>query len=235
MKKILIVLEVLLFANLSIFSQSVDTNFATNVYQRPYSFTENVPQKGLLRNTGIFIGGSVGVMGLLYLMPENVTSWEKKNFTFENVFSKWWSNVKSGPVVDDDTWAMNYIAHPYWGGVFYMSARSLGYNGLNSFLYSAAMSTFLWEYGIESFAEIPSVQDLLVTPIIGSVVGELFYLTKRGIVNNDYCVLNSKFLGHFISFLVDPTNELFSWFSKEENTNLFLILQPNFIRLTLKL
>jgi len=202
-----------------------------SIYERPYSMFENCPQKGLLRNTGIFVGGAVGVMGLLYLLPEDVTSWDKKNFTFKNIFGKWWDNVTAGPVWDNDKWYWNYLAHPYWGGMYYMSARSLGYNAVYSFLYTAAMSTFLWEYGIEALAEIPSKQDLIITPVAGAVVGELFYLAKREIIKNDYRVLNSKILGHTTAFLIDPVNELASILFKEKVDSKSLsvnhYLQPN--------
>ena len=234
--KIILIVLILLFMpfeSLAILSQTIsienidsttikqDINQKNiSIYQRPYSILENCPQKGLLKNTGIFVGGAIGMVGVLYLLPESVTSWDKKNFTFENVFGKWWNNVKTGPVMDNDTWFMNYVAHPYWGGVFYMSARSLGYNAIYSFLYTAAMSTFLWEYGFEAFAEIPSTQDLIITPIAGSIVGELFYLAKRDIVNNDYRLLGSKFLGHCAAFLIDPTNELVNLIcNKKDNKN----------------
>ena len=200
------------------------TNKNISIYDRAYSLWYNEPQKGLLKNTGFFVGGSVGIMCLLYLLPESATKWDKKSFTFENVFGKWLDNVRAGPVMDDDTWFMNYVAHPYWGGVFYMSARSLGYNALYSFLYNAAMSTFLWEYGIEAFAEIPSIQDLIVTPVIGTIMGELFYLAKREIVRNNYRVLNSKFLGHCITFVFDPANEFFNLISKDKSKNDVLTL-----------
>jgi hypothetical protein len=208
-----------------------------NVYERPYSFSfalanECPPEKGLLRNTGIKVGGALAVMGVLYLLPESATKWDKKSFTFENVFGKWVDNVKAGPVIDDDTWFMNYVAHPYWGGVFYMSARSLGYSPMYCFLYTAALSTFLWEYGLEAFAEIPSIQDLIVTPVAGAVVGELFYLAKRGIVRNDYRLLNSKILGHTATFIMDPMNEFANLVFKKRvddnnNNTVSFNFQPN--------
>ena len=207
-----------------------------SVYERPHSFSANCPQqKGLFRNTGLFVGGAIGVMGILYLLPESTTKWDKNSFTFENVFGKWLDNVAAGPVLDNDTWFMNYVAHPYWGGVFHMAARSLGHSAITSFLYSAALSTFLWEYGFEALAEIPSTQDLIITPLTGFVVGELFYIAKRGIVKNDYRLFNSKFLGHLATFVMDPTNEFSNLVFSERNDNgmnnltVNFNLQPNFV------
>jgi hypothetical protein len=41
-----------------------------------------------------------------------------------------------------------------------------------SFLFSTSMS-MMWEYGFEAVAERPSIQDLFITPILGSLLGEL--------------------------------------------------------------
>ena len=60
--------------------------------------------------------------------------------------------------------------------------------------------------------ERPSYQDLFVTPIVGSLLGELCYKGKRAIVNNDYELLGSWFLGHFACFLLDPVNEVIDLF-----------------------
>ncbi|MFV8326936.1 DUF3943 domain-containing protein [Flavobacterium sp. ZS1P14] len=89
-----------------------------------------------------------------------------------------------------------------------MTARSNGFNIFEFFAYSAIMSTFFWEYGIEAFAEIPSVQDLIVTPVLGSVVGEGFFYAKKSILKNDSRVLNSRFLGKTSLLLMDPLNTI---------------------------
>ncbi|MCL2039319.1 MAG: DUF3943 domain-containing protein [Bacteroidetes bacterium] len=215
----------IIFLFISFITQSQANNNSNcdceqDIYKRDYKLFDTCSaEKGLLLNTGIFVGGAVSVMGLLYLLPENVTSWDKKNLNTKNVFDKWLNNVKIGPKKDNDLLFWNYLAHPYWGGVFYMSARSLDYHPGYCFLYSAAMSTFLWEYGFEALAEVPSTQDLIITPVLGSVMGEAFYLAKRGIVKNNYRVLNSKFLGHFAAFLIDPANELVAIFTNKKDSS----------------
>jgi hypothetical protein len=87
-----------------------------------------------------------------------------------------------------------------------MTARSSGFTMFESFVYSAFVSTFFWEYGIEAFAEIPSWQDLFVTPIVGSMFGEGFFYLKKSIIKNDSRVLNSRLLGKTTIFLMDPFN-----------------------------
>ena len=80
-------------------------------------------------------------------------------------------------------------------------------NGWYSFWYSFALSTFFWEYGIEAFAEVPSIQDLIVTPVAGALLGEGFYLAKRHILKNDNKLLGSRVLGRTTIWLMDPMTE----------------------------
>ena len=121
-------------------------------------------------------------------------------------------HVKKGPVWDKDNMIFNYVLHPYGGAAYYMSARGQGYNTFHSALYSAAISTFFWEYGIEAFMEIPSIQDLIITPIAGAIIGEGFYILKRKILENDYRFIGSKALGKVVIFLIDPVNSFIDLF-----------------------
>lgn len=74
------------------------------------------------------------------------------------------------------------------------------------------MSTIGWEFGIEAFMERPSIQDIFITPLVGSLIGEGFYKLKRRIVANDYRLANSAFLGNLVVFLIDPVNEVIDLF-----------------------
>jgi hypothetical protein len=107
-----------------------------------------------------------------------------------------------------------------------MTARSSGFNIFESFLYSAFMSTCFWEYGIEAFAEVPSKQDLIVTPVLGSVVGEGFFYAKKSIFRHDRKVLNSRILGYTCLTLIDPFNTLLDGLGYKERTKTQLGLAP---------
>ena len=184
---------------------------AENVYDRPYSLTENkVDKKLLLQNTGSLIGFSVATMGILYLMPSSFTHWDNEDR--KRPFSKWWDNVSRGPVWDKDDFFLNYVTHPYAGAVYYMGARSAGANAGYSFLYSFALSTFFWECGIEALAERPSIQDLIVTPVFGALFGEGFYMAKRHILDNNRELWGSRALGQTTIFLMDPLTEVSEYF-----------------------
>jgi hypothetical protein len=90
-----------------------------------------------------------------------------------------WSEAKSNlhrawtssPVWDKDPWTTNFIAHPYAGSVYYNMLRSQGASLRASFLYSTGQS-LLWEFVIEAVAEQPSIQDLIFTSNLGSILGE---------------------------------------------------------------
>lgn len=150
---------------------------------------------------------AAGFAGLLLLMPSSITKWDKSKDS-ESVFAKYKDNVRNGPVMDKDDWAVNYIGHPISGAAYYQVARNLGMSKMESFGYSVIMSTFFWEYGIEAFAEKPSIQDLFITPILGSLLGEVFYQLEKKIENQGGTVMGSRRLGSFIMVLLNPAGSL---------------------------
>lgn len=145
-----------------------------------------------------------GVIGLIALLPEDISNWDKE----EGVFNKWSDNVKAGPVWDRDNGPLNLIGHPYFGGVYYQVARKSGYRQWDSFIYSTLMSTFYWEYGIESFAEIPSIQDIVITPVLGWAYGEWAFTTEMSIRADNDEVFGSTMLGSTALLLLDPVDSI---------------------------
>lgn len=151
----------------------------------------------------ITLTGSLAGAGVLYLLPESITKWDKEEIK-HNLGSNYLRQIKKGPVVDKDEWWLNWITHPYWGAVYYLQTRRAGFNWAFSSFYSFLSSTLFWEYGFEAFAEVPSWQDLIVTPAIGALFGELFFLGINHIQNHDSKLLDSKFLGGLTLFFLDP-------------------------------
>ncbi len=147
-------------------------------------------------------------MGILLSLPEDFTNWNKEDMKASKLTTKYRNNVKGGPVWDQDDLFLNYVMHPYFGGVYYNITRAAGYSWWASALMSFGLSTFFWEYGFEAFAEKPSQQDLVLTPVVGSALGELMYRGKLNIKRNDDRILGSLFLGRFGLYLLDPINEL---------------------------
>jgi len=177
-------------------------------------------------NSAMFLGATIIAFGILWVMPESVTNWNKQEMKDKGIFWKWKENVKAGPVWDKDNWVLNWVTHPYCGGIYYMTARSSGFTIIESFGYSAIMSTFFWEYGIEAFAEVPSIQDLIITPVIGSMMGEGFFYIKKSILRHDKKVLNSKFLGISSLFLIDPFNTILDGLGYKEKVKTQMNIAP---------
>lgn len=188
-----------------------------NIYDMPYSTTASYANwRHLLRNTGILVAGGATTLVILEMLPEEATAWNRAQQKRYSLWERYRMHFKKGPVWDGDKFIFNGVLHPYGGAAYYMSARSCGFNVWGSFLYSFCISTFFWEYGVECFMEVPSVQDLIVTPVIGSIFGECFYLAKRAILARNYHLLGSKVLGYVVAFLCDPVNEVVGYFRGDQ-------------------
>lgn len=181
----------------------------TSPYFLPYT-THSTGQnwQRLWTNTAVLSGAFVGTLFVLELLPEDATSWNRAEIQQTPLFQRWWRNIfVRNPEWDHDNPIFNYVLHPYAGSAYFMAARSCGFSFWGSMLYSAAISTIGWEFGIEAFMERPSYQDIFITPVVGSLIGELCYKGKRTIVENGYELLGSSVLGHIAAFFLDPVNE----------------------------
>ena len=158
---------------------------------------------GIGRDTAFFFGYQIVSVGILYVLPGDLNRWSNKDVSLH----QWWDNVRN-PVWDSDPWGTNYISHPYWGATYYIRARERGFGKLASFGYSAFLST-LYEFGAEAFFEPPSGQDLIVTPILGSLVGAFIFEPIR-----DWIKVKPqlKWYDHAILIATDPFGALNSVF-----------------------
>jgi hypothetical protein len=152
--------------------------------RRPYGFgrelddTRPADFPGLRRDAAYFFGYQFFIVGLLYAMPENISAWteeQKEEYTFD----KWWDNVTQ-PRWDPDEWYINYILHPYWGMTYYTRGRERGLSETGAFWFSFTLSS-IYEFGLEALFEPVSVQDVIFTPAVGSLLGWYFEDTRREI------------------------------------------------------
>ncbi|NNF40684.1 MAG: DUF3943 domain-containing protein [Woeseiaceae bacterium] len=151
----------------------------TDFQLQPYSESDEVDREGLRRDTWYFLGYQWVTIGILYLAPESVSSWSDEQKEGYDM-SYWWDNV-TNPQIDSDKFYLNYVLHPYWGASYYVRARERGYGAKQAFWYSAMLST-IYEYGAEALFEEPSIQDLIVTPVFGSLLGAYFMNVRDGIL-----------------------------------------------------
>lgn len=150
---------------------------------------------------------SLATVAVLYVLPEEFTGWNRDDI--KNIGERYSNNVKNrGVVWDGDNMFFNLVGHPYVGSCYYIVARKSGFTQFDSFLYSFLMSTFFWESGVEAFAESPSIQDIIITPGTGALLGEYLYRKEIKILNNDGKIANSKFLGKTVLILIDPIGSL---------------------------
>lgn len=159
---------------------------------------------------------AVGTLGTLYLLPESFTGWDRS--TLNNIFGNYTTNMgKRGVVWDPDDAFFNFVAHPYVGSCYYIAARKSGYNEFQSFLFSFGMSAVLWEMGIEAISQAPSIQDMIITPGIGSVLGECLYRIEGKIIDNNGKIGESKFAGKVALFLIDPIGSVSNIIGYKDN------------------
>ena len=137
-------------------------------------------------------------------VPENWTNWDRERSKPKYWFSNWKRNISHKPVHDHDPFLVNYVGHPYSGMGYYVMARQTGFNQMESFLYSVFESTVIWEYGIEATVEKPSIQDLILTPTIGSIMGEVSYGWIQKIEENDGKLWGSQRWGTFATRMLSP-------------------------------
>lgn len=211
---LLIMVSLVSHANDSICIEYPDTLFNDTISVEK----EGINWKRLGLHTTVFVGAGATMLIILEALPENATAWNKSEIQSIPLFRRYSDHIKKGPVFDRDNPTFNYILHPYAGAVYYQAARGSGCNMWQSFLYSTFVSNVLWEYGIEAFNETPSIQDLVITPVIGSAIGEGFHICKKKIVSNDYRVLGKRWIGKTICWMIDPFNEFANIFMSRKDT-----------------
>lgn len=162
----------------------------------------------LMRSSLLMLGYNAGMTSLLLILPEEVSKWNKKNY--RNQIRRAYTEP---PHFDKDKWYINYLGHPYQGTIYYNSMRSQGATWWQSALFGIG-SIALWEYTVEAGFEQPSIQDLIVTPIAGALIGELFHFSTIRMSKNGYKWYEKTFVS-----LLNPSfaiNNGFKWAETNE-------------------
>lgn len=170
--------------------------------------------KRMWTNAAVLTGAFISSLVVMETLPEDATAWSKAELRSTPFYERWYNHMfKDGFEWDSDNPIFNLVLHPYAGAVYFMAARSCGFSFWGSMLYCACISTIGWEFGIEAVNERPSIQDIFITPLVGSAIGEGFYRLKRYIVDHDYRLFGSPVIGNIVAFLIDPVNEVVGLFA----------------------
>ncbi|OHD80287.1 MAG: hypothetical protein A3D90_02985 [Sulfuricurvum sp. RIFCSPHIGHO2_02_FULL_43_9] len=168
----------------------------------PYRYREVVEDSVYLQ---VVMLSSIGILAFL---PEDITNWNAAKLEEKSLSQRWKDHVSTKPVWDNDSWVINYIGHPVAGAYYYTLARNDGFTIGESAAFSTLMSTFFWEYGYEAFAEVPSIQDLIFTPLVGSLFGEGMFMLEGKLDQQGGVVFGSKSLGNISYFFLDPLGSI---------------------------
>jgi hypothetical protein len=101
---------------------------------------------------------------------------------YSTTLSTTWDHLVHGPwVIDNDSFGVNQLRHPYQGSVYQGLARSSGHNFWESSIYTFAGS-FLWEIGGETTP--PSINDQIASGIAGNFLGEPLFRMSSLLLEN---------------------------------------------------
>jgi len=152
--------------------------------------------------SGLLMTIEIANVAIMAQAPSSVTGWHGRAPDFRNIKR----SFTVGPRIDQDHWYWNYLGHPINGAEYYLLARNRGLKWWQSFLFSAGQSTF-WEFGPEAVYERASIQDLIITPLAGSLIGEGRYQLKKLLVDRSTGKPN-KTWKKILLVIVDPVDAL---------------------------
>jgi hypothetical protein len=130
------------------------------------------------KTAAILVAGSIVGLAWYRFGPESLTGVDQSKAT-KDAGNNYREGFTKPPHFDKDDDVINYLAHPLFGMQYYLSQRNYNESPLYSFLFSTGTS-IVFEYLVEVVGERPSIQDLIATPVVGALLGELSYqLTQK--------------------------------------------------------
>jgi len=177
-----------------------------NGYEFDYRIKRTPAYYAVRTSTEILLSCGIGVFNYYLNKYENKVDWQYQ-YSWEDAEKK----VKDGWYWDPNNFNTNTVYHLYAGMSYYQIARSNNYSMIESLAWSFGGS-FMWEFFGE-WREQVSLNDMIFTPMLGSITGEALIQTC------DYIERKMKpgFLREFIYFAINP----FGWINRmidETNT-----------------
>jgi len=151
-----------------------------------FNKTETFSQRFLYSQAILWPSSIAGHIGL-YIIKDDF-DWSKavRLSVYERTFTEW-------PKIDKDHWSWNYEAHPYMGSLSYLTYRNREASIWESAA-GSALNSVIYEYVIAGGTQRPSLNDMLVTPIAGSLLGEGLYQLKKYLIRDKNLSLFDKIL-----------------------------------------
>lgn len=97
---------------------------------------------------------------------------QEDNLEDHGSIHNFWSNMKRPTWFDFDLFTYNWGLHTLSGSQAFLFYRAKSYSNVDAFLLTALQS-LLFEFAIETYTERPSIEDMVFTPIFGSLLGTL--------------------------------------------------------------
>lgn len=160
--------------------------------------------KNLINGTRDLALGKSPDSGILWASSDGVTKWDQPKSPEDQ------SPLDRKPYQRSGSDTVIKVAQPLASAATYTMARHQGKSPIESLGYSVATSTFFWEYSVEGVVQSPRIQDLLVTPVVGAVLGEYFYNLGRHIGDNGGQMMGSKAAGSVAMVVLNPAGSLAS-------------------------
>lgn len=146
-----------------------------------------------LEGWALIAGVEAALLSVTLLLPSSFSGWEFEGGLVRDGLQHLGEAWSQPPVWDTDHWLHNYVGHPYGGSVYYNTVRVKGATPVQSFLFAGAMSLW-WEYALEAMAERPSIQDIVITPVAGALLGEIVHRTTIRMRGNGTSVFEKAFI-----------------------------------------
>jgi hypothetical protein len=147
---------------------------------------EKHPFRAMLETTLVLAGGFVW-----YWSNEDFNSadwdlgWDRRSWRRKLTFE--------ALAFDNNEFDTNATSHPKAGISYYVIGRGNNLSMVESLILSVGAST-VWEYGVE-YREVPSVNDMVITPLCGMSIGEPIYQFSRFFARSADGLVNDTLAG----------------------------------------
>ena len=177
-------LSVLLISTLSIgFAQEKLNTDTCGIW---FKNANNFPNRFLYSQAILWPSSISGHIGL-YLIKDDF-DWSKavRWSVYKRTFSQ-------APTIDSDHWSWNYEVHPYMGSISYLAYRNRNASVWES-LAGSALNSVIYEFLIAGGTQPSSLNDMIATPLGGSLLGEGLYQLKKYLLRDKYLTTFEKIL-----------------------------------------